>query len=64
VKRSPGRPPLDDDEDSVPVNVRLPTSTYDEVYRLARMDHITVPEQIRRTIHATIPPPKQLKNQK
>jgi hypothetical protein len=46
-KRCPGHPPLDDDDPSVPVHVKMPSKQYDEIYRRARTARISVPEQIR-----------------
>jgi hypothetical protein len=51
MKRT-GRPPLSDDGDSVPVHVKLSPRDYDETYRRARRDRVSVPEQIRRELHA------------
>jgi hypothetical protein len=50
VPRRPGRPRLDEHDSSTPVNLRLPTHTYDELFRLAQRAHVTVPEIIRRKI--------------
>jgi hypothetical protein len=43
-----GRPPLDPDDPSVDVHVRLPSKQYDAVYRLAQHARVTVPEMFRR----------------
>jgi hypothetical protein len=49
--RRPGRPPLDDaDRLSVPVTVRLPSRQYDELWRRAHRERISVPELIRKFI--------------
>ena len=45
-----GRPPLDPRHLSVPVNLRLPSAHYDELYQLARREHTSVPEIIRRAL--------------
>jgi len=50
MKRTPGRPPLDDDDESVDVHVRMPSKQYDETYRRARGSRMTVPERIRRDL--------------
>ena len=48
MKRAPGHPPLDDDDASVPVHVKMPSKQYDETYERAQRARVTVPEQIRR----------------
>lgn len=50
MKRAPGRPPLDDDADSVPVHVKMTETQYDDTYQRARRARVTVPEQIRRDV--------------
>ena len=45
----PGRPPLNP-HGSTPVNLRLPSHTYDELFQLARREHTSVPEIIRRAL--------------
>jgi hypothetical protein len=52
MRRSPGRPPLDDDEESVPVCVVMTTTQYDETYARAQRERVTVPERIRRDVQA------------
>jgi hypothetical protein len=55
MKRTgPGRPPIDVESDSVPVHVQMSGKQYDAVYARARKDRVTVPERIRRDIHAAI----------
>jgi CxxC motif-containing protein (DUF1111 family) len=54
MKRTPGRPPLDDHDASVPVHLTVTARTYDELYRQARADRVSVPEQIRRALHQTV----------
>jgi hypothetical protein len=49
MKRT-GRPPIDDDDDSVPVCVSLPARQYDAIYDRAQRDGVTVPEVIRRDL--------------
>jgi hypothetical protein len=50
--RRPGRPPLDDNDESVGVHVRLPSREYDAVYEKARRERVTVPEVIRRAVRS------------
>jgi hypothetical protein len=45
-----GRPPVDADDRTVLVKVRLPPRQYDELYAQARRDDVTIPELIRRTL--------------
>lgn len=45
-----GRPSLDPDRPSVPVQVRLPSPQYDALWAEARRQDMTVPELIRRTL--------------
>lgn len=45
-----GRPPLDDDDESVGVHVQMTSKQYDEVYERARRERVTVPEIIRRDV--------------
>lgn len=59
MKRPPGRPPLDDDDPSVQVNVMMPSKKYDELYRRARLERTTVPEIIRRKLAADPPQPNK-----
>ena len=47
MKRTPGRPPLDDDDDSVSVHLRMSAAQYTETYRRAQEERKTVPEVIR-----------------
>jgi hypothetical protein len=47
MKRTPGRPPLDDDDPSVDMHLRMPSKQYDDAYVRARRERRTVPEQIR-----------------
>jgi len=44
----PGRPRLDDDDDTVNVTIRLPSRAYDRVYEDAQRDRLSVSEFIRR----------------
>jgi hypothetical protein len=49
--KRPGRPPIDEDDDSVPVCVSLPARQYDALYDRAQREGVTVPEVIRRELH-------------
>ena len=53
MRRQPGRPPIDDDDPSVPVNVKMPSKQYDEAFERAQRDRISVPEVIRRALRDT-----------
>ena len=50
--RPPGRPPLDDDDDSVPVSTRMPSRQYDDLTQRAKDARVTVAEQVRRDVAA------------
>jgi hypothetical protein len=50
VKRSPGRPPLDDEDTSVYVGVTVTAKTFDDLCARARRDQVSVPEIIRRDL--------------
>lgn len=50
MARPPGRPPLDDNDPSVAVIVRMPSRQYDDAYQQAQRDRISVPEVIRRAL--------------
>jgi len=52
MEKRPGRPRLDDDDDSVPVHLTLTARQYDAVYERARRERVSVPEIIRRDVHA------------
>jgi len=47
-KRAPGHPPLDENDPSVPVHVKMPSQQYDDTYARARRSRVSVPEQMRR----------------
>jgi Arc/MetJ-type ribon-helix-helix transcriptional regulator len=47
--RRRGRPSIAD-EPNTPVMVRLPDSTFDRVYELARRDRTSMPEVVRRAL--------------
>lgn len=48
--RRNGRPPLDQGGESTKVSVRIPVSTYDELYALASQDGVDVSALIRDAI--------------
>lgn len=48
--KGPGRPPLDDEDESVPVCVTLPLRLFDSTCQRAREDRVSLPERIRRDI--------------
>jgi hypothetical protein len=45
-----GRPPLDKEDPSVSVNVRVPGKLYDRMYERAQRERVTIPELIRRNL--------------
>jgi hypothetical protein len=53
--RRTGRPPLDTDSRSVPVNVRVPADRYDELFAQARRQGLSVPQVIRTRAHLLAP---------
>lgn len=53
-----GRPPVDPDDPSVPVHVKLPATQYDQVCHKAQQAHVTVPEWIRRALQTELKNPK------
>ena len=50
MKRTPGRPPLDDSDPCVDVHLRLPSKQYDEAWERAQRERISVPEVLRRML--------------
>ena len=44
MKRSPGRPPLDDDDSSTEVGVTIPTKQFDDYAKRALHTDATMPE--------------------
>ncbi len=50
MKRTPGRPPLDDDDRSVPVTFSLPSKQLAVVSEHAKHDRLTVQDWIRRVV--------------
>jgi len=52
MKKTPGRPRLDDDDESVPVHVTMTTRQYNETYARAQQARVSVPEIIRRDVTA------------
>lgn len=57
MKRTPGRPPLDEDDPSVSVTVSMPSKQFREYCRRAQREDVPVPEIIRRDLD----PNKKLK---
>jgi hypothetical protein len=51
MTRRRGRPPLDDDDESTSVHLRLPAKKYDELCERARIQRVNVPELIRRELN-------------
>lgn len=57
MKRThPGRPPLDDDDPSVPVCVTMPSKQFAAYCKRADREDVSVPEIIRRDLKQTKPP--------
>ena len=52
MKKTPGRPPLDDSDDSVPVHLTITARQYDDLFARAQRDRVSVPEVIRRDLQA------------
>ncbi len=50
MKRTRGRPPLDDNDPSVQVAVRMPSKQYDELCERALQQRVSLPEIIRRDL--------------
>jgi hypothetical protein len=51
MKRThPGRPPIDDHDDSIEVGVTLPVKQFDRYAKLALRADVSVPEIIRREL--------------
>ena len=46
----PGRPPLDDDDPSVSVHVKVPGQTFDQLYEKSRRERVSMPALVRRAI--------------
>lgn len=53
ARPQPGRPPLRDDDESTSVHVRFPSREYDDLYKRAQMERVSVPEFIRRKLEAS-----------
>lgn len=61
MKRTPGRPPLDDEDDSTGVYVRMPTRQYDQLYERVQRERLSsVPELIRRELRHPAPSNKNM----
>jgi len=50
IKRTPGRPPLDKDDPSVPITVSLPSKKLAACSEHAKQDRMTVQDWIRRVL--------------
>jgi hypothetical protein len=50
MKRTPGRPPLDEDDPSVPITVSLPSQELKVYTDNAKHDRLTVQDWIRRCL--------------
>ena len=50
MPRKTGRPPLDKEDPSTSVHVRIPSKTYDKMYTAAVHDRVSVPEWIRQQL--------------
>lgn len=48
--KRPGRPPLAENDRSVPVSFSLPSKQFDDLCSQARRDRVSVPELIRQKI--------------
>jgi predicted HicB family RNase H-like nuclease len=49
--KKPGRPPLDPtDRVSTPVSLRMPSRLHEQACRMARAQHVSLPEAIRRAV--------------
>jgi len=51
-RRRVGRPPLDPDDPSVPMMLRLPSKQYDATYKNARAARESVSDYVRRLLRA------------
>ena len=56
MKRTPGRPPLDDDDPSVPLSLSLPSQQLAACEDKAKADRLTVQEWIRRVLRSAAEP--------
>jgi hypothetical protein len=50
--RPPGRPRVDEDDETVQTGTRLPARQYDEMCERAKAARVTVAEQLRRDVAA------------
>jgi hypothetical protein len=55
MKRSPGRPPLDERDPSARVTISLPSKQLDGYCKRAQRDDVSVPEIIRRDLQEKKP---------
>jgi hypothetical protein len=46
--RPPGRPRLDENDESVPVSTRMPSRQYNDLYDRAQSARVSLAEQLRR----------------
>jgi hypothetical protein len=53
-----GRPPVDPDDPSVPVHVKLPSQQYDQACQKASQEHLSLPELIRQALWKELRNPK------
>jgi hypothetical protein len=58
MANKPGRPPVDKDDPSVSVHVKVPAKTYDMLYADARAARVSVPELLRRRALLRRPSPR------
>jgi hypothetical protein len=52
MKGKPGHPPLDEDDESVQVCVKMPSKQFDDTDRRATEARVSMPEQIRQDMKA------------
>lgn len=50
MAKRPGRPALDPADRSVTVSLALPARTFDQLYRQAQLERVSVPEVIRQQL--------------
>jgi hypothetical protein len=50
VPRRPGRPPLDEHDPSVGLQVRLPSRVFDQVYAVAQREGCSMPDVMREAL--------------
>jgi hypothetical protein len=52
MTRPPGRPPIADKDESIPVTVRVSSTQYDKMFAAAERDRVSIAEWIRRRTRA------------